>query len=467
MCLQPQLIRNPYTKKFMYVPCGRCDDCRIQSANLRAAQLNTYINLFPYKYLVTLTYDNEHLPVFRNDMSSNHILWRRVGYKNYDVLKVFTKTFSEYLKEECYPPTGCDDENITAVCFYDDVQKFFKRLRKNYGYEFKYFVCAEYGTRNLRPHYHIIFMFNQNPGDFKSAVVSTWQLCDWNQLKLYICKDGESAYNNSCKRIAKEGVAGYVASYVNCNPGSDGFYQEKRFRQKTYRSKDIDFSLDAEIYERIKKIVRYVDTGKTFYKAHESPFRIEYYDKEGQLSTRLISARILHSFFTKPKSSYQDSFRTFRNCCIRVLSQYYHGCKERVTSTDYLFVLAYRRFCKLMNYDEFSFHVWDVYCIYCHRILSWYECERLKEQMQSFDKKYFIEYLQDLSNTEPINPHFKSALFANFLHQMGITLRKDEAWIYETQSRFTKKMIHDRIDKFKDRLKPKHINAYSNQLIYC
>lgn len=38
-----------------------------------------------------------------------------------------------------------------------DVQLFLKRLRKNLGRTFKYFLGAEYGEHGLRPHYHIIF----------------------------------------------------------------------------------------------------------------------------------------------------------------------------------------------------------------------------------------------------------------------------------------------------------------------
>lgn len=47
---------------------------------------------------------------------------------------------------------------------HEDVQKFFKRLRKNQS--FRYFVCGEYGDRNDRPHYHAI-MFGLHLQDLK------------------------------------------------------------------------------------------------------------------------------------------------------------------------------------------------------------------------------------------------------------------------------------------------------------
>ncbi len=39
-----------------------------------------------------------------------------------------------------------------------DVQLFLKRLRKNYKYDnhIKYFCCGEYGGKTFRPHYHLI-----------------------------------------------------------------------------------------------------------------------------------------------------------------------------------------------------------------------------------------------------------------------------------------------------------------------
>ena len=43
----------------------------------------------------------------------------------------------------------------------EELQKFFKRLRKNTGAKIRYFACGEYGTKNHRAHYHaIIFGYN-------------------------------------------------------------------------------------------------------------------------------------------------------------------------------------------------------------------------------------------------------------------------------------------------------------------
>lgn len=45
-----------------------------------------------------------------------------------------------------------------AVLTYSDVQKYFKRLRKS-GFEFSYFVCGEYGSKNGRAHWHAVIFW--------------------------------------------------------------------------------------------------------------------------------------------------------------------------------------------------------------------------------------------------------------------------------------------------------------------
>lgn len=47
-------------------------------------------------------------------------------------------------------------EKTDGKLHYDDVQKFFKRLRKAGYLNFKYFVVGEYGETKRRPHWHIL-----------------------------------------------------------------------------------------------------------------------------------------------------------------------------------------------------------------------------------------------------------------------------------------------------------------------
>lgn len=128
MCLHPQFIPNPNYKakkqglnvlkdcssQFIPVPCGHCPQCIAmrQSAVVQRVYMESINN---YLYFVTLTYNNESLPVFS--------------------IHDFEIPFADY----------------------SDVQKMFKRIRKGnlFGRPFKYFAVSEFGSKG-RPHFHLI-----------------------------------------------------------------------------------------------------------------------------------------------------------------------------------------------------------------------------------------------------------------------------------------------------------------------
>lgn len=93
---------------FIQVPCGKCLECRIQATRSWADRCCLEAKNSPFNYFITLTYNDDNLPV------NNSLL--------------------EY-----------------------DMQCFFKRLRKRFkGVKFKYFYVGEYGDTTLRPHYHCL-----------------------------------------------------------------------------------------------------------------------------------------------------------------------------------------------------------------------------------------------------------------------------------------------------------------------
>jgi len=58
-------------------------------------------------------------------------------------------------KANCATLLTYDRENLPpgGGLVYEHVQRFHKRLRKALG-AFRFYMCGEYGTKNLRPHYH-------------------------------------------------------------------------------------------------------------------------------------------------------------------------------------------------------------------------------------------------------------------------------------------------------------------------
>ena len=132
-CTNP--VRLMHLDKAVYpegllVPCGKCLSCRI--AKRREWQLRMLHELACHDdaVFVTMTYDDNHLP-----------------------------------------------ENSSLSV--SDLQKFFKRLRKELkkiGRSIRYYACGEYGDRFGRPHYHaIIYGLSLRPED-KMVIRAKWPM---------------------------------------------------------------------------------------------------------------------------------------------------------------------------------------------------------------------------------------------------------------------------------------------------
>lgn len=88
------------------LPCGQCIGCRLEKSRQWAMRCMHEASLWERNCFVTLTYDNDHLPL-RGNLE------------------------------------------------YPAFQKFMKRLRKAADAEgVRFYMCGEYGSENWRPHYH-------------------------------------------------------------------------------------------------------------------------------------------------------------------------------------------------------------------------------------------------------------------------------------------------------------------------
>lgn len=116
MCLNPLTIRGlPYL-----VSCGKCVECKINYSNEWALRVMLEASLHQENCFITLTYNEDNLPV------------------------------GETLRKR-------------------DLQLFMKRLRKRLSADaikVRFFACGEYGSLHGRPHYHII-LFGYAPKDLQ------------------------------------------------------------------------------------------------------------------------------------------------------------------------------------------------------------------------------------------------------------------------------------------------------------
>lgn len=113
---------------FTMLPCGKCTECRIKKVKEWSARCLAEKKTSDNVYFVTLTYSDENLK------------FREVDGVNFPIL--------------------CKE----------DVQKFFKRLRKHFfgnsAGNIRYFLSGEYGEKTLRPHYHAI-IYNMPLNDLR------------------------------------------------------------------------------------------------------------------------------------------------------------------------------------------------------------------------------------------------------------------------------------------------------------
>lgn len=128
------------------ISCGRCPGCTKKRASVWGFRLVKEEERSRSSFFVTLTYDTAYVPITPN------------GF--------MTLSKKPQRTPECKYPS-------------DDVQLFFKRLRKIHSkhvysriYPIRYYVAGEYGDTRSRPHYHII-LFNSNQQDVLNAWTNT------------------------------------------------------------------------------------------------------------------------------------------------------------------------------------------------------------------------------------------------------------------------------------------------------
>lgn len=126
---------NSYTRKkghgYLYetIPCGHCYACKLNYSAQWATRAVLETKEHEHAYWITLTYDEEHLPIY----------------------KYFTDGIGNYFE---------NDGTWNGTLEPDDVNKFLNSLRKYFERKgitgIKYLYAGEYGGTNLRPHYHML-----------------------------------------------------------------------------------------------------------------------------------------------------------------------------------------------------------------------------------------------------------------------------------------------------------------------
>lgn len=314
-CQYRSFITNRYTGARIAVDCGQCDYCIHKRAQKASMRVKTAGSAFKYSYFVTLTYDNEHIPLFNckvlhseyedvvgisgdihfgdeyhnyipvseyqcNDNSVlRHIFFEQVQgtvpfdreikeyipvrdnwFLSMDAIRSFISKTQSVDKTDYPASTQYGRDNLIPFLNYVDVQNYIKRLRKHLSlklgsYEsLHFYAVGEYGPVHFRPHYHLLLFTNSE------KVAEVLRYCHVKSWKL-----GRSDFQRTAG-----GASSYVASYVNSLSAAPLLYRSCRsFKPRSRASlgffeKGCDFVEDEDPYAQIEQKIDSVVNGRIY-----------------------------------------------------------------------------------------------------------------------------------------------------------------------------------------------------------
>lgn len=314
-CQHRSFITNRYTGQRIAVDCGQCDYCIHKRAQKASMRVKTAGSAFKYSFFVTLTYDNEHIPLMNCEVLHSeyedalNISGNKVfGYERHSYIPVsdyqpedssllrhifftqvqgtvpFDREVKEYVPvkdnwflsmdairsfirktqavdNSVYPVAekyGVD--NLIPFLNYVDVQNYIKRLRKNLfqtlgSYEtLHFYAVGEYGPIHFRPHYHILLFTN-------SKEVSE---------VLRQCHDKSWKLGRSDIQVARGGASSYVASYVNSLCSAPLLYRSCRAFKPRQRAslgffeEGLVFEEGEDVYHAVEQKIDSVVNGRIY-----------------------------------------------------------------------------------------------------------------------------------------------------------------------------------------------------------
>lgn len=312
-CQHRSFITNKYTGKRIALDCGQCDYCIHKKAQKASMRVKTAGSAFEHCWFVTLTYDNEHIPLFNCEvyyseyddvLSDSGVVY---GYEKHSFVPVskycctdpqqlrhiyftqvqgtvpYNRESGQYepvkdnwffsmdairsfiAKTQSATPYGKDGElsrrygnNLIPYLNYVDVQNYIKRLRRHLdrytNEKISFYVVGEYGPIHFRPHFHLLLFFNSQ------EIANVIRECHNKSWKL-----GRSDIQRS-----RGGCASYVASYVNSLASAPSLYRSCRaFKPRSRASlgffeKGETFDEGEDVYAQIEAKIDSVVNGRKY-----------------------------------------------------------------------------------------------------------------------------------------------------------------------------------------------------------
>lgn len=411
-CQHRSFITNRYTGARIAVDCGQCDYCIHKRAQKASMRVKTAGSAFKYSYFVTLTYDNEHLPLFNckilhseyedavgisgdihfgdeyhsyvpvseyqcDDSSALcHIFFEQVQgsvpydreikeyvpvkdnwFLSMDAIRSFISKTQAVDKTDYPVSAQYGRDNLIPFLNYVDVQNYIKRLRKYLfqqlgSYEsLHFYAVGEYGPVHFRPHYHLLLFTNSD------EVAEVLRQCHNKSWKL-----GRSDFQRSAG-----GASSYVASYVNSLSSAPLLYRSCRaFRPKARASvgffeKGCDFVEDEDPYAQIERKIDSVVNGRVYnfngISVRSTP-PVSYIRtllprfSSARVDDGIAITRILCAVHSTPKRIARFGFIDYKQDSILSLVRAYYQylkCNPILTDDDKIILHASRCFTRFCN----------------------------------------------------------------------------------------------------------------------
>lgn len=181
-CFKPVSITDCFGR-VQQVGCGKCPACQEIKRNSLSNRLALEEHRSKYHSFVTLTYDEQHLPIVDTSVlfsaADNEVVDLQINYDFNDDFSTPTVVNTKELRDSIilynkhrtfYKNNYSVNRNVTyqdnqiAVLVNRHLQLFIKRFRKyvskHYNEKIRYYAVGEYGVQSLRPHWHIIFFYS-------------------------------------------------------------------------------------------------------------------------------------------------------------------------------------------------------------------------------------------------------------------------------------------------------------------
>lgn len=230
-CLHPRRVFNPSLGEYIVAACGHCKQCLNSKAFIQKKACEYEGKSHKYCFFVNPDYDEDYLPSVRYEFLNEvdgekyYTLFDdcvRSDTYGQEIMTIPGKELEHTLKVR-YNPFKHYQSKI-GYALPKDLQNYIKRIRdqisRDTGETIRYFAVSDYGGKFARPHFHILFYFDQ----YKTFKIFREVCCK----KWY--------FGNVNCSPAKDGAAAYVSHYVTGVSSTLRILENPFFRPRPFHS---------------------------------------------------------------------------------------------------------------------------------------------------------------------------------------------------------------------------------------